>query len=1494
MNNPYRQFTVPPRLRVRFRPITLGSNSSNSNYPSLPSLRMVSPTVPYASQRLYSPLYSNTPVVAVDGTPDFNAVGQPAFTPVYMTNFPHSIPVMPVIPVDLRHQPAIVHHPTNVPDAADLLGQCVTENAPVYLQNHIPALQSQAVSARRASTVPTRPRVALVRNKVQNTANVLPGDVRAPSQQVRWIPPAVRKTGVPQTPYAVEIIPQNDETAQNQVPFGNISMIGTALANNTGYEMECGRNQSVPTVYLDVATDGSSYCYDANTQTAEDVPSVVGDITVVSVNKKRARRKQGQRGRHSGVKVLKLPVRNKETIHPGAVSLAPSIPFTPLDNTTVVDHRSRSNDNMEELYVADHQELNEPGVDNRTVPLPVQELLNNTTVVLSPSTISVESEPGELIRSDEDVGDGDDTCLPNEGVDSEKSECYEVVSRNSDALLFDMECDGDKDGETLRVILPTRSSKTAGAQTALNSKADDTQIVLKTSQLKPSSVLKTPKAKPSRKLPAKKQCSSIVEINQDDDDLDVVVVEQKQRTGIVRATRSQHVAARTHNLLQSVTLTVCENSILSVPLQSSFFRFETQSSEVFRLLSMEKSFVPHNVLTLLTDLVSSVNEATDENQCSGGTMSNGTFNNIPQGGSRKLLFQCLFCPYGELSAKRVMAHVKQQHRKYVSFMQRSLLPNCQSLVYIYCRHCSFVTYDSAALFLHFATYHGVAGILLSSPKVIESDPAWERVVDPESKARNFPFYCCPDCGYIDVERKRIAQHMLQKQSSESVFFGCVVRLIMVVRGSKTVGAYTYESLTKEENHAMFRKEIYACVCCRFFSFYPTYAFSHHIISHNCLEMLYICAASPACMKRCTTREDIVSHIQEAHAANKSLRFQCSATLLNRSTLTQLDISPGKLTAADVPVHIQYRPPSSASDGTSLEAAIEIADDDDNTDSDSDVVVLGSPHDHNTSVDVEPDSPSMEHSDVPKNTEPSSLEQGVVDQKMNESGISNTDNCITETEAEHHGEEGIEPEVVQSVENRTSTVKADGATSDTIDSHCHSGDKSATKLDHCQNSKADLNNCVERESLDSVECDSESGTGKTTEEFVRTESQTVENIITLDPSGSSHAELVDAPFDTSPSSKDMNPLAESTAVATEMVNDISVPSNGEGCTELESIQNSVPEISRVESLDCVEYSTSSNKNTNLLVDVSSSVNQVDKSCTESELIENPFAGTSHLESADSVKDLTFLNDNVHQLAEHATTINSFVSDAAGIAERLKACQADDLQGDHDRNMNEDDIRSPRLNSASTVEQELFTFDQPNNVNFFDCLVDDDSLPSFELCKSPSDRLESSERCSLNLEGDLLMMPEQLITDELQHCSEVDCATAICSVVSDTDSVVDGSCIVSRENPCLGLFRELSDDTLCANTVQDEQTFQESANSLSQEASVVKNSLQEDCTEPSLPSCAECSCEMPSGSRDSHVKAQNSSANKQCNVSDIADRPVSRFRALAGFRFPAPHSFTGKPS
>jgi len=1014
MNN-YQQFNVRPQLNARFAANTRTSNFNNSNFhnPAL-GTRLLSPAVAHANQQMYGALHSNTPVIATDGTAGYSAVGQAAFSPMYVMNCHPGMAVVPGTPFDFWNQPSGLRRPANFPDTADLPReyQCVTENAAVF-QNQMPAVHPQAVCAGQMHNIHSLPRVPVTDSKVENTASLLSDDVQIPFRQVQWVPPAVQETGVPLIPYAVEIKPQIDGTPENQtlpeshVLFGDVATTDTTVpANGANCDTVCANDKSVPAADLDIATDSGSH--NPNTRTASVSSDVggVNELTVENDAEETGTRKRRQSESYSGVKSFKL--HDEEIIKPCSVSLVR------LDST-IVTHQCKSDDNIDQLCVADDQEINKSVTEIRPVPVQEkeQELLNNDDAALSPSTLSEASEPDALIRSDEDVdGDApldDDACLLN--ASSEKSECHQMMPTNSEALLLDMECDDETDSEALRVIVPTKNVEKATLKTPSSlpetaeskrsherptashssaipiyidaadfsstvavepqcrtrsqrsaarackdkisvlfdmerdSERDDEQlhVMLPTRNLETTcaktawSLPEIPQLRQLHKPPATSR-PNVIPINLDVDDFSVtVVLEPEGKTANTAMTTLQRLAAivtayrdktyATQNQLQAIKIKRSENSLLDVPLHSARLLFLKDSSQEFRLLLLDTSFIPRNVLAQLTNLVSSSRATTDDERCSPRNVIEGVFGRTPDGRSRKLLFQCLFCPHGEVSAKHLIRHVKQLHTPYASLIQRSLLPNCQTLLYIYCRHCNFVTYDSAVLFIHFAVYHKVAGIFLSPPKVVENDPATAPLVNPEDKAKEFPFHCCPDCGYIDVKWNRIIHHVLKEQSSESVFFGCVVRLVRIGHaGSLYHGSLTYKSLSREERHAIVRKEIYVCVSCGFFSFYPTYVLRHYVSQHSGLEMLYVCAASPCCPKRCATSDDIISHIQDVHVTMSSMQFRCTATLLDSLTLTQLDVSNGEMVAADVPVRVRCQSPS-AFDGSSLEAAVEIVNDD---------------------------------------------------------------------------------------------------------------------------------------------------------------------------------------------------------------------------------------------------------------------------------------------------------------------------------------------------------------------------------------------------------------------------------------------------------------------------------------------------------------------------------------------------------------------------------------
>jgi len=1128
MSNPYSQFNIRPRLNARLPAVPADTYGSRLNFhgPILGTVRLLPPSAAYDNQRLYNTLPSSVPAVARNVSAEFNTAGQLLGSQnlAYMTNCNSGMTVTPVMQLGVGNQPIGLHQPTNFPgtvgmrmcssgQANNVLQPFVPGNTAAMFQNHIPVLPPDAASVQHTGTSYNVPAFPVIPS---NTVNTLSATVDIPFREVQWIPAALQQTGVPQMPYAVEIKPENCETQQKHFPSGYVPVINSAFTvTGANYITECANAQLAPKVYLDIAMDRNTVHLDANQRTA-DRPSA-DNITVAKATKKTGKRKGNCHTRTSGAKVLKLP-----PVKPCSVSLVR------IDSISI--SRPKSNESVED--VCDDQELDKPELDAGSVP-EVPEVLSKQDVletVIQESTSDDQdiplpvvqqnisySESDQLIGSDEDVGEDypphdDDNCSMNEDVGTEQPLRYEVttsesdrligsdedvgedypphdddncsmnedvgteqplryeVTTNSDALLFDMECDGEKDNETLRVLLPTENLTTAGGKNGSTKKTDSN----------------TRKSKQPCKIPTASD-SQVVSINIDadnsDDDDDIIIASELPplATDTFSESRSLRTAASackekisaTQTLFESIEIQKCVNSLLGVPLQSSCFRFDSHSLEVFRLLSMEKRFVPHNVLSQLMDLVASVDAAAAGRGSSCSEVSSGTFSGIPHGGSRKLLFQCLFCPYCELSARRVMVHVKQRHQMYASFIQCSLLPepSRRILLHIYCRHCNFIAYDSAAMFIHFATYHKVPGILLGQPKDIEHDPDWAPVIDPESSAREFPFYCCPNCSYIDAEWNRMIQHMLKKHASESVFFGCVVRLMMFGRSSKYTSSFTYKSLTRQEQCKVARRQIYACVSCRFFSFYPTYAFCHYVVNHCSVEMLYVCAASPSCSKRCTSLENVISHIQAVHVAMKRLQFRCTATVFDALTSTELDVVPGELVTADVPVRISYRS-SSASVRTGSEMTIEIEDDDDS----EDVVVLSPACRDEKSDDVEPESDEEKCTDndaeiIDLCSKSTAAEQNVTKRYPSELGHSNEERRVSEKIVQLLREEDTESEIVLSSDDETSIAKANDAMCGKTNSVLNSADQSITELVSEQNAEANLEGRVEGETSKVTDCDS---------------------------------------------------------------------------------------------------------------------------------------------------------------------------------------------------------------------------------------------------------------------------------------------------------------------------------------------------------------------------------------------------------------------------------------
>ena len=208
------------------------------------------------------------------------------------------------------------------------------------------------------------------------------------------------------------------------------------------------------------------------------------------------------------------------------------------------------------------------------------------------------------------------------------------------------------------------------------------------------------------------------------------------------------------------------------------------------------------------------------------------------------------------------------------------------------------------------------------------------------------------------------------------------------------------------------------------------------------------------------------------------------------------------------------------------------------------------------------------------------------------------------------------------------------------------------------------------------------------------------------------------------------------------------------------------------------------------DVADSVNHRglppnDQGSTESELVQNPVPGAGQTESLDSAEDTTFASNDTSPLTDSAAVVSSLihhgsVSRTDESATRLAVHQTDDLlelERVHDCPVDEGEVTNPQSDSVCTAEQELLSFDQADSLELpNDCLdFVDNMLSTFELPGSPSDRLESSERCMLDLEDDLLSLSEQLTTDELQSQTgeRTDTINEQCNGSGNTDKPVSAS-------------------------------------------------------------------------------------------------------------------------
>ena len=1118
----------------------------------------------------------------------------------------------------------------------------------------------------------------------------------------------------------------------------------------------------------------------------------------------------------------------------------------------------------------------------------------------------------KLIESDEDV-EPDDLprddagCLSNDDAGSEKSMCYEVVPNNSDTLLLDMECDGEKDSDALRVMLPTKTLKTNFEETdssktlqapvltqrqPVSSRATvlpmqpvssqatvitlqnrmegillsvlsgiQTPVPVTTAPLSKNTVAKTPLTKntvssllQASKLPVlpSRTANDPVTVDADADDSDdVVCLESDQTPTKTTETRSQRLAASVcreklsisaaQDRVESIEIGRSENCLLGVPLQSSFFRFEAQSSEVFRLLSMERAYVPRSVLSQLTGLTSSVDTAVVGKERSYAAVPGSLIRRIPHGESRTLLFQCLFCPYGEFSAKRVMAHVKQQHSKYASFLQRGLLPPCQVVLHIYCRHCNFITYDTAAMFVHFSVFHKVPGMRLPQPKDVEQDRDWAPSINPGARAKEFPFYCCPNCSYVDVSWHHIIHHILKRHSTESMFLGCVVKMIMVGRTSKHSGSFTYQSLASEERYRVARKDIYACICCRYFSFYPVYAFCHYVTVHRSLEMLYVCAASPSCSKRFTSVEDVVSHIQSVHVAMNKLQFQCTATLLDSLDSVQLNVSAGKLTSADVPMYIHHQSSSAASfSNRSSVATIEI--DDNDGDSDGDVIVLN--EDDSKMDDVEPDLVSLsDDSDGSSAEAQSAKSSGAAQPVSNQQRRPEQLVTLAEKILEQREKlDDVEPDVVHIVEDEQSEAGA----LDTVDTACHD--------------EAQADNLHKDEALKATECSLQSDTSK---EIDVDELQSIQNPSNWCAEGSNPAIEVECGVI---SSKDV----DSTTAVTD-----------ESSVDVQSVQNLARGTTHVDVDGITEDSICANNTPNCPRDggavASNSLNDIAASSTNDSVNESQLElnhEMNQMAAEDSAEDPE--NDMNRLLG--SGTLDADVVCCVGYGSKddnatgLLVCQKNDSSPCEEGQSISNEVVAADWQSGDAVTG---AFDWPKSVSLFDDGFDfgDDALSVVE---PQSCRFESGA-CSES-QKEMLLLPEQLTVE--QNCRETERLTETFLVLPEsvTNEVADASLQTS-----ITVHSASSDDTFGENVTESEQ-LPASADSCSKETSAPENPARGHCVDTAVSADPSCTSRSSESVPDSEVGKGNEPAD---------DRPASadrlRFKSLAGFRFSGVSSF-----
>ena len=461
-------------------------------------------------------------------------------------------------------------------------------------------------------------------------------------------------------------------------------------------------------------------------------------------------------------------------------------------------------------------------------------------------------------------------------------------------------------------------------------------------------------------------------------------------------------------VLSKASLSSSTNKCTGVHLQLLFFRLDENSPTVNRLIGWQKS----ESSMVRKEIVGKTHE--------------------------RLCFQCVFCPFVDTSTRRIAAHVKVRHKEVIFALTTHAFSSERPLLFLFCRHCNFVTYDDIVMLLHFHTYHSLSHVVCDSAFCPNTAAAEAGRLDPNDHADAFPYYCCTSCSFMSAQKVYATDHVATEHASK--FANCFVPLVMVGQPNG-FGRESYVKHANDERFATWRKNIFACVRCPYFSFNSYEALSHNLRNHRTSRMVFICdVIHSSCNKRFSSGQDALRHLQSVHA--KELRghvmSKLSVTLVNLVGMVPVEyfFAPGKISEEYSPSEVAVRrqvsvEPSSSTfieiddENVSASKVIEIVDDNDDDDDDDVLIIDNVPT--NLSDKTRPSSQvtvvSNEVNSLVASNENiacSVVNSLGVSNEDNSLGVGNENNCIGVEAHSELNSIGVDNETNSSVEKQIST------------------------------------------------------------------------------------------------------------------------------------------------------------------------------------------------------------------------------------------------------------------------------------------------------------------------------------------------------------------------------------------------------------------------------------------------------------------------------------------